>query len=361
MARTRRAWTCFARRRGPSGCLEGSSVRVRAHESGPDLELTGPQRRCGCRGPEPQAAHAMTPGEGVLVDVHAAGVSFPEVLQSRGEYQVKPELPFVPGSEVGGVVRSAPAARRSRPGDRVAAFACWADGPRSRWRRRSSRFRSPTQLDFAQGAGLVLNYHTAYFSLATRGRLRRGETVLVHGAAGGVGTAALQVAQGLGARTIAVVSSDEKEASRGRRAPTTCALRRPVEGPGQGALGRRGRPRDRPGRRRPVHRQPPLAPGGRPRGRGRVHRRLDPRGQGQPAAAGQHRGDRRRLGQLRDPQAGAQPGDRGGDRAADRAGLRTAGGRREVPARAGRGRARADRRAAARPARSSWTWRAVAG
>ena len=67
------------------------------------------------------------------------------------------------------------------------------------------------ELDFAQGAGLILNYHTAWFALRLRGRLAEGETVLVHGAAGGVGTAALQVAKGLGARTIAVVSTDEKE------------------------------------------------------------------------------------------------------------------------------------------------------
>ncbi len=66
-------------------------------------------------------------------------------------------------------------------------------------------------LDYAQGAGLILNYHTAYFALVTRGRLRAGETVLVQGAAGGVGTAVLQVAKGLGATTVAVVSSDEKE------------------------------------------------------------------------------------------------------------------------------------------------------
>jgi NADPH2:quinone reductase len=72
-------------------------------------------------------------------------------------------------------------------------------------------FKLPDQLDFAQGAALVLNYHTAYFSLVTRGQLAEGETVLVHGAAGGVGTATIQVAKGLGARTIAVVSSDEKE------------------------------------------------------------------------------------------------------------------------------------------------------
>jgi NADPH2:quinone reductase len=72
-------------------------------------------------------------------------------------------------------------------------------------------FKLPDHLDFAQGAGLVLNYHTAYFALAVRGRLAEGETVLVHGAAGGVGTAALQIARGLGARTIGVVSSDVKE------------------------------------------------------------------------------------------------------------------------------------------------------
>src|SRR3712207_1691723 len=72
-------------------------------------------------------------------------------------------------------------------------------------------FKLPDELDFAQGAGLILNYHTAYFALKLRGGLQAGESVLVHGAAGGVGTAALQVCRGLGVRTIAVVSSDEKE------------------------------------------------------------------------------------------------------------------------------------------------------
>jgi NADPH2:quinone reductase len=153
----------------------------------------------------------MTPGEGVVVDVRAAGVSFPEVLQTRGEYQVKPELPFVPGSEVAGVVRSASEGAGFAPGDRVAAF-CMLGGfaevaVAPTW----MTFALSDALDFAQGAGLILNYHTAYFSLKLRGRLQAGETVLVHGAAGGVGTASLQVAKGLGARTIAVVSSDEKE------------------------------------------------------------------------------------------------------------------------------------------------------
>jgi NADPH2:quinone reductase len=145
----------------------------------------------------------LTPGSGVVVDVHAAGVSFPEVLQTRGEYQFKPELPFVPGSEVGGVVRET--------GQRVAAMTMTGGFAEVAVAPEFLVFPLPDELDFAQGAGLVLNYHTAYFSLVLRGRFKEGETVLVHGAAGGVGTATLQVAKGLGARTIAVVSSDEKE------------------------------------------------------------------------------------------------------------------------------------------------------
>src|ERR1700731_3459671 len=67
--------------------------------------------------PEPEGSHMLTPGAGVVIDVHAAGVSFPEVLQTRGEYQVKPPLPFVPGSEVGGIVGSAPEGSGLVPGD----------------------------------------------------------------------------------------------------------------------------------------------------------------------------------------------------------------------------------------------------
>ncbi|TML98720.1 MAG: NADPH:quinone oxidoreductase family protein [Actinobacteria bacterium] len=161
--------------------------------------------------PEPEPSHLLTPGSGVVVDVHAAGVSFPEVLQTRGEYQVKPPLPFVPGSEVAGVVRSAPEGAGVKPGDRVAAFPMLGAFAEVAVAPEFLTFALPDELDFAQGAGLILNYHTAYFALRLRGRLAEGETVLVHGAAGGVGTAALQVARGLGARTIAVVSSDAKE------------------------------------------------------------------------------------------------------------------------------------------------------
>jgi NADPH2:quinone reductase len=160
--------------------------------------------------PEP-TSHPMAPDASVVVDVHAAGVSFPEVLQTRGEYQIKPPLPFVPGSEVGGVVRSAAEGSGFSPGDRVAAF-CMLGGF-AEVTAAPDYFTFPLGgLDFAQGASLILNYHTAYFSLKLRGRLEEGETVLVHGAAGGVGTASLQIAKALGARTIAVVSNDEKEA-----------------------------------------------------------------------------------------------------------------------------------------------------
>src|SRR3954451_8539877 len=153
--------------------------------------------------PEPEPSHMLTPGSGVLVDVHAAGVSFPEVLQTRGEYQFKPDLPFIPGSEVGGVVRDT--------GQRVAAFCFLGAFAEVAVAPEYMVFPIPDEWDFALGAALVLNYHTAYFSLKVRGRLAEGETVLVHGAAGGVGTATIQVAKGLGARVIGVVSSDEKE------------------------------------------------------------------------------------------------------------------------------------------------------
>jgi NADPH2:quinone reductase len=177
------------------------------------VELTGPDSalRVADDVPEPEASSLLTPGSGVVVDVEAAGVSFPEVLQTRGEYQIKPELPFVPGSEVAGTVRSAPDDAGVKAGDRVAAFCMLGGLAEVAVAPAFLTFPLPDALDMRQGASLILNYHTAYFSLVTRGRLREGEWVLVHGAAGGVGTASLQVAKGLGARTIAVVSTDEKE------------------------------------------------------------------------------------------------------------------------------------------------------
>ncbi len=175
------------------------------------VELGGPSSLKLVDVPEPGPAHMLAPDGGVIVDVEVAGVSFPEVLQSRGEYQLKPPLPFVPGAEVGGVVRSAPEGSGLNEGDRVAALCMLGGFAEVAVAPPFLTFPLPEALDFAQGAALVLNYHTAWFSLKLRGRLEAGEWVLVHGGAGGVGTAALQVAAGLGARTIAVVSSDEKE------------------------------------------------------------------------------------------------------------------------------------------------------
>ena len=138
----------------------------------------------------------------VLIEVHAAGVGFVDHLICRGEYQIRPPLPFVPGLEVSGVVRSAPEGSGFRAGMRVAAgtaFGGWAElvtAPEF------LVMPLPDATSFDAGAGFVVNFQTAHLALTRRGRLAEGEAVLVHGAAGGVGTACIQVARALGARTI---------------------------------------------------------------------------------------------------------------------------------------------------------------
>jgi NADPH:quinone reductase len=174
-------------------------------------ELSGPEGLTAVDLPDPEPSHFMTPGEGVVIDVKAAAVSFPDVLQSRGMYQFKPPLPFVPGAEVAGEVVSASPSSGFATGDRVAAMTMIGGMSERAVAPPALTFALQDSLDFAEGAALILNYHTALFALKLRGRMKEGETVLVHGAAGGVGTASLQVAKALGGRTIAVVSSDEKE------------------------------------------------------------------------------------------------------------------------------------------------------
>src|SRR5690349_7309509 len=135
-------------------------------------ELTGPDSALELVDvPEPEASHMLTPGSGVIVDVKAAGVSFPEVLQTRGMYQFKPDLPFVPGAEVAGIVRSAPDDARVKEGDRVAAMTMLGAFAEVAVAPTHLTFPLAESLDFAQGAGLILNYHTAYFCLKIRGRL----------------------------------------------------------------------------------------------------------------------------------------------------------------------------------------------
>ena len=120
------------------------------------VDLSGPDTALALgEVPEPGSPpqHPLTPGSGVLVEVHAAGVSFPEVLQTRGEYQLKPPLPFVPGSEIAGVVREAPDGAAVRSGDRVAAFCALGGGPswRSRLSSSHSGWRPSSTLDRGRG------------------------------------------------------------------------------------------------------------------------------------------------------------------------------------------------------------------
>ncbi|MCW2820118.1 MAG: qorA 1 [Marmoricola sp.] len=158
--------------------------------------------------PEPSAEGPFGPQ--VLVETHAVGVSFPDLLLSKGEYQLKPDLPFTLGVDFAGTVRSAPEGSDLSEGDRVACVLGHGGAAEVVGLGAESVFPLPDALSFAQGAALPMNYLTAHFALAVRGDLKPEETVLVHGAAGGVGTATIQVARGMGARTIAVVSTEEK-------------------------------------------------------------------------------------------------------------------------------------------------------
>ncbi len=161
--------------------------------------------------PAPNTSAVSAPGSGVLVDVHACGVAYPDVLMTRGTYQFKPEFPFTPGIEVAGLVlASAPDAAFS-PGERVVALLPYGGMAERVVTPQQTTHRLPPELDFAAGAALAVNYHTAYFALCTRGRVVPGETVVVHGAAGGLGTACVQLAAELRARPLAVVSNAEKE------------------------------------------------------------------------------------------------------------------------------------------------------
>lgn len=148
----------------------------------------------------------------VRIDVAAAGVTFPDVLLTRGAYQYKPELPFVPGAEVAGVVRTAPAGSGFTPGQRVAGFSSFGGFAEVVDVDQDRVFTLPDRLSFTEGCALPMNYLTMHFALTHRAHVRPGETVLVHGAAGGVGTAALQLLRAYGARSVAVVSSEEKAA-----------------------------------------------------------------------------------------------------------------------------------------------------
>jgi NADPH2:quinone reductase len=146
----------------------------------------------------------------VLIEVHRAGVTFPDALQTRGLYQFKPETPFIPGAEVAGIVRSAPEGSGISVGDRVAGFPMLGGFAELVAVPTHMVFSLPDQVSLSVGAALPMNYLTVEFALGRRGRLAIGESVLVHGAAGGIGTASIQLAKALGASVIAVTSTEEK-------------------------------------------------------------------------------------------------------------------------------------------------------
>src|SRR6266851_5740209 len=152
------------------------------------------------------------PGPGdVLIDVKAIGCNFPDILIVQGKYQKKPPLPFSPGVEVAGVVRAGgPNARRFAPGDRVFALMGWGGYAEAVAVPERRVYRLPAALGFDEGAAFGLAYQTSWCALVHRAGLRAGEWLLVHGAAGGVGLAAVQIGHALGARVIATAGTAEK-------------------------------------------------------------------------------------------------------------------------------------------------------
>jgi NADPH:quinone reductase len=155
---------------------------------------------------------AMRP-RGVRIAIRAAGVSFATTLITSGQHQTKPPLPFTPGTEVAGVVTDcAPGVTRVKPGDRVCAAPEWGGHAEEVVALEHNVFPIPTDLPFAGAVQFPLSYGTAYGALVWRADLAAGETLLVFGAGGAVGLAAVEVGKALGARVIACVGSEEKAA-----------------------------------------------------------------------------------------------------------------------------------------------------
>ncbi len=154
--------------------------------------------------PQPKA------GE-VLVDIAAAGVNFPDVLIIQNKYQFKPELPFTPGNELAGTVRAVGDGVTSlKVGDRVFGYVPNGAFAQQIVAAESALIRMTDAMDFDTAAALTLTYGTSHHAVVDRAQLQAGETMLVLGAAGGVGLAAIEIGKALGARVIAAASTDEK-------------------------------------------------------------------------------------------------------------------------------------------------------
>lgn len=147
----------------------------------------------------------------VLIQVKACGVNFPDLLIIQNKYQFKPPLPFSPGGEVAGVVAHVGVnVKHIKTGDRVVALCGWGGFAEFVAVRSARVFQIPPTLDYLQAAGTLYTYGTAYHALKDRAQLEAGETLLVLGAAGGVGLAAVELGKLMGARVIAAASSAEK-------------------------------------------------------------------------------------------------------------------------------------------------------
>ncbi|OCC25482.1 NADPH:quinone oxidoreductase [Croceicoccus estronivorus] len=155
---------------------------------------------------------APEPGAGdVLIEVSAAGVNFPDGLMVQGKYQTKPDLPFVPGSELAGIVKAVGAdVRGITPGTRVAAFSGIGGFAELAAVPAAQVFALPEKADVVTASGILITYGTSYHALKDRAGLQAGETLLVLGAAGGVGLAAVELGALMGARVIAAASTPEK-------------------------------------------------------------------------------------------------------------------------------------------------------
>jgi NADPH2:quinone reductase len=154
----------------------------------------------------------LEPGPGqVVIDVRAAGVNFPDILITRGQYQFKPAPPFSPGGEVAGVVRAIGSGVTSlKVGDRVASTMLYGGYAEQAVVPEPMAVRLPDAVSFEVGAATLLTYLTTYHALVDRAALHKGESLLVLGAAGGVGTSAVELGALLGARVIAAASSEDK-------------------------------------------------------------------------------------------------------------------------------------------------------
>lgn len=154
------------------------------------------------------------PAQGqALVAVKAVGLNFADTLITRGKYQYKPELPFSPGAEIAGVVETAPEGSSLKKGQRVMAYVTWGGAAGMIAVDQAMLIPIPDGVSDTIAAGLTVTYGTAMHGLKDRGRLQPGETVVVTGAAGGAGQAAVEVSKLMGARVIAVASSPEKIAT----------------------------------------------------------------------------------------------------------------------------------------------------